>query len=246
MKGVINEGDALRGENAETVAGGSVLKSRLKKAPPPNSLEYYRERAGKTLMEVAAALNTSHQTIQRLEKRQMILTPEWADRISPVIGGVPAQLIGFSYAPDAYMWAASAVPIVGTVEPDLHVSTADKPYRCIGVRNNPAGDSCIAIELGREALPPLAGWLILIDDTRVERMNRSVLERQNEMRRQFIVRIKDGTMWWRRIVPSAKRNFYHLEFDHKPTIYDVEIESVSEFVGFEPGLTLPPREELEQ
>jgi hypothetical protein len=228
------------GPVVDSYVRGSVVKSRLKQAPPPNSLRYYRNLAGRTLMEIAAALNTKHQTIGKLETRQTILTPEWADRIGSLIG-VPAQLIGFSYAPDAYIWAAKAVPVIGTVNADMRIEAAEPPYCSVGIWQRPVPASTFAVTIGREAFSQLSGYLLLFDDTKRERVTPAVISRQNQQDKKFIVHLIDGSMWWRRIVPGAKRNRYHLESVHKSLIENVEIESVSEIFAIEaPGLQLPP------
>jgi plasmid maintenance system antidote protein VapI len=214
--------------------------SRLKKAPPPNSIRFYRQKAGLTLEGLAALLNTNHQTIGKLENRQTNLTPEWADRIGARLGGIPSGLIAFSDAPDAYLWAARSVSVIGTVDSGLQIRLRDIVGRRVGITNKPP--KTVALELTDNAIAPMNGWLLLYDEDARERVSAAVLKRQ-ERNAKFIVCLADGTAWWRRIVPSSRRGRYHLEAEHKPPVYDADIESVTEVIGFErPGLDLPPPE----
>jgi hypothetical protein len=67
-----------------------------------------------------------------------------------------------------------------------------------------------------------------------------VLRRQ-ETSAKFISHLKDDSTWWRTIVPSIRSHHFHLDAEHKRSVHDVEIEWVSEVLGFEyPGHDLPP------
>ena len=128
---------------------------------PANSLRFYRESADMTLTDVAKALKTNHQTIQRLETGKMRLTPEWAERIGEVVR-VPKELLAFSDDPDAYGWAVKAVPVVGSIDADLRINFSPFPVRRIGVPN--VTSNFRALELGAGSIPAFTGWTIVYDD----------------------------------------------------------------------------------
>ena len=214
----------------------SMTNNRPKKITPPNSLRHYRERAGLTLEEVAKGANTNHQTIQRLEVGKMRLTSEWAHRIGTALR-VPHFLLGFSDSPHVYPWAASAVPVVGRFNSELRIEYSPEPLGRIGVTNRTA--TTVAVEITDEALPEMRGWMILYDTASRERMSPLVIQRQTSATK-FISRTKDGGTWWRDIVPSHRRGYYHLEASKRRAIYDVEIEWVTEITGLDPGQKLPP------
>ena len=213
---------------------------RNRKWPSGNSLRFYREKKDWTLQEVAKALDTKHQTIQKLETGKMKLTPEWADRIGEVLR-VPAKFLGFSNAPDSYSWAVKPVPVVGVVDSEMRVNFNESPQRRIGLPD--ASPGLRALELGKDSMPGFEGWMILYDDDAREHVTQDMLERQ-EQNTKFLAHVLNGDTWWRRVVPSARRGFHHLESLHKATVYDVEIDWVCEVLKFEaPGQDLPPFEE---
>lgn len=210
--------------------------SRLKKPPPGNSIRYYRQRKGLTLQEVASLLGTTHQTIQRLEERNQVLTPDWAMRIGSVVGGIPGALLGYSDAPDAYPWAARPVPVMGTVDERRLIELQPTPMFRVGLTNQPAG--AIAVEVHDRNLL-VDRWLLLYDNSQAEPLTEEIISRQSAGER-FVSRLPDGTVWVRRIVPAAN-GLCHLEADNAPPIYDVQVASVSLVLGFErPGQDLPP------
>jgi transcriptional regulator with XRE-family HTH domain len=211
-----------------------------RKWPGTNSVRFYREKKDFTLQEVARALNTKHQTIQKLETGVMKLTPEWADRIGAVLR-VPARFLAFSNEPNGYSWAVKPVPIMGLVDSEMRIETAGVPLRRIGVPD--AAPGLRALELGKGSMPGFEGWVILYDEDSRERVSARTIELQ-EQNTKFLIRTHDGETWWRRFVSSARRGFYHLESLHKTTVYDVEIEWVCAVLGFEPpGQDLPPFDE---
>ncbi|UGY23830.1 helix-turn-helix domain-containing protein [Bradyrhizobium septentrionale] len=211
--------------------------SRLKNPPPENSIRYYRQRKGLTLKEVATLLGTTHQTIQRLEELNQVLTPDWAMRIGSVLGGIPGALIAYSDDEDAYPWAARPIPVMGVIDERRQIELQQEPLYRVGLTNRPTGT--VAIEV-RDRTMLLDGWLLLYDDTQAEPITDDIIARQANNER-FVCRLTDGTVWVRRIVPAAN-GLHHLETDHAPPIYDAHVKSVALVLGFErPGQDLPPR-----
>src|SRR5689334_14265777 len=78
-----------------------VRESRLNSAPPPNSIRFYRRRAGMSLERLGKVVGVSREAIRRLEERDTWLDAERAGEIGSALG-VPKELIGFSDAADAY------------------------------------------------------------------------------------------------------------------------------------------------
>jgi transcriptional regulator with XRE-family HTH domain len=222
----MSENDSVAEPAANDGAGSS-------KKFPPNSLRYYRKRvAGMTLEQLAAALHTFQQNIGRYERRDRELSEQSAKDIAAVLG-VPYELIGFSDSPDAYVWAAKAVPVIGAMNAE-HLIEYCETTRRIGVTDRPPGT--VAVEL-TEGEP--SGWFLLYDADAFEPVTKTVLTRQ-DAHQKFVVRTADGRTYWRQIVPSHRRNRYHLQAKHCDPIYDIELDSVSEVLDFErPGKDLP-------
>ena len=149
-----------------------------------------------------------------------------------------AKFLAFSNEPGGYSWAVRPIPVMGVIDSDMRVNFTDAPRRRIGVPD--AGPGLRALELGKGSMPGFEGWVILYDDAAREHVTQRTLQIQ-EQNTKFLAHVQDGSMWWRRIVPSARRGFYHLESLHKQTVYDVEIDWACEVLGFEPpGQDLPP------
>jgi transcriptional regulator with XRE-family HTH domain len=200
---------------------------------PPNSLNYYRKRVARmTLEQLAAALHTFQQNIGRYERRDRELTEKTAKEIAKVLG-VPYELIGFSDSPDAYIWAAKAVPVIGAMNAEHLIEPRETGLR-IGVTDRPPGT--VAVKL-TEVEP--SGWFLLYDADAFEPVTKAVLARQ-DAHQKFVSRTADGRTYWRQIVPSHRRNRYHLQAKLCDPIYDIELHSVSEVLDFErPGKDLP-------
>jgi hypothetical protein len=170
----------------------------------------------------------------------MRLTPEYAERIGAMLR-VPAKFLAFSNEPNVYGWAVKPVPVVGIIDSEMRIGPEQLRPRRIGVPDASVG--LRALELGKDSMPSFEGWTILYDENNRERVSQHILDRQAQ-NATFVIRTSSGEMWWRRIVPSARRGSHHLESQHKQTIYDVEIDWVSEVLGFEPpGKDLPPFEQ---
>jgi hypothetical protein len=135
---------------------------------PPNSIRFYREKLDVTLQELATELCTNYQTIEKLQNQKMELTTIWADRIGTALG-VPASHIAFGDAPDAYHWAAKAVPVIGALNADLRIEPGTPPPQRIGISGRPPGT--VAIEIGGDAISVLAGWFIRRRQTRTRHTN---------------------------------------------------------------------------
>ena len=123
----------------------------------------------------------------------------------------------------------------------MRVEFSAQPPRRIGIAD--AGPGLRALELGKESMPGFENWVILYDEDARGRVSQRTLERQDN-NTQFLTRAHGGDMWWRRIVPSSRRGFFHLESLHKATVYDVDVDWVCEILGLKPpGQDLPPFDE---
>lgn len=62
-------------------------------SPPPNRLRYWRDALKLSRKDLATRVNTSPGQIQKLETGERKLTQEWMERIAPVLGRHPADLM---------------------------------------------------------------------------------------------------------------------------------------------------------
>lgn len=215
-----------------------VRESRLDRAPPPNSIRFYRRRAGISLAEIGKQVGVSRETIRKLEERDTWLDADRAGKIARVLG-VPTEVLGYSYAPDAYGWAAKALPVVGSITANDEVKFGQTGPRVAGSPRSPAGSVGLCVSQGK-----MRGWLLVYSENSLEPMSSDVLVRQGS-NENFISHLTDGTTWWRHIAPAAKRNFYHVNSRHLDPLNDVEIEWVAKIVGLEPAcFELPTPEQL--
>jgi transcriptional regulator with XRE-family HTH domain len=203
---------------------------------PPNSIAYFRSLKGWNPPKLAEEVGTSPQQIRRLEKGERQLDPDWASRLSKALG-VPAEDIGFSDSPDVYPWATRAIPVMGGLHPGLKIELQNHPTEKIG-SYTVVNASIAAITIMPGTLPLVEGMFLLID-REPEDMSIEILERQATGER-FIIRLFDGTTWWRRIQLGSRKNRYHLSAPGVEPILDVEIDTVNRVVGVQPGRSLPP------
>lgn len=216
-------------------------ESRLNRAPPPNTIRYYRRRAGMSLEDLGRIIGVSRETIRKLEERDTWLDPERATAIGRALG-LQKEIIGFSYAPNAYSWGARSLWVVGSVSAQDEITFGGAPDRHVaGGSHLPEDSVALDIRQGK-----MRGWLLVFRPESSERMSKGVLERQGAQE-NFIACLEDGTTWWRHISPAARQGRYHLNSRHQDPIHDVRIAWVAKIVGIEsPLLELPTREQLEQ
>lgn len=206
--------------------------SRLKSSPPPNSIRYYRKNAHLSLAELGNRLGVRGETIRRLEERDTWLNIDRAAEIGVALG-IPKEILGFSDAPDAYAWAAKAVPVIGSVIADDEVRYRNRRHRIAGAPTLPSDVVALDIQQGK-----MKGWFLFCRSGVREPMSNDVLRRQGRAEK-FIVNLKDGTAWWRHIIAS-QQNLYHLTSPHLRSVSDAEISWVFEIVGFDvPLFDLP-------
>lgn len=213
--------------------------SRLNTAPPSNSIRYYRRRAGMTLEDVAKNVGVSRETIRKLEERDTWLDTDRTAQIARALN-VPKEVLGFSYAADAYGWAAKPLLVVGSITPNDEISFGQTGRRVAGGPHLPPGSVALNIRHGK-----MRGWLLVYREDRLEPMSSDVLIRQGS-NENFISHLTDGTTWWRHITPAAKHNLFHLNSRHVDPLNDVEIEWVAQIVGIEAEpFELPTPEQLD-
>lgn len=205
-----------------------LAESRLKSPPPPNLIRFYRQRADMSLEVLARNLQLSRETVRRLEERDIWLEADRAAQISKVLG-VPKEVLAFSQEPNAYTWAAKAVPLIGSVIAEDEVRYRKTGRRVFGRSYLPATVVALDIQHGK-----LHGWL-LFSKALSEPMTQNVLERQGNAEK-FIAGLKNRTQWWRHIKPASDRNRFHLNSPYLSPIQDAEIFRVWEIVGLEAPL----------
>ena len=192
-----------------------------------------------SLEDVGKIVGVSRETIRKIEERDTWLDVDRAAQIGRALN-VPKEVLGFSYAADAYGWGAKALPVVGSIRANDEV-VFTQTGRCVaGGAHLPPDSVALDIQQGK-----MRGWLLVYRDGAREPMSKEILERQGPDEK-FIVHLSDGTTWWRHIAPASKRHVYHLNSRYLDPLTDVEIEWVTEIVGFEPAIfDLPTPEQLE-
>lgn len=214
-------------------------RSRLVTPPPPNSIRFFRIRAGLTRQEVGRKLGVSGETVRKLEQCDTWLDANRAVEISRIFR-VPHELLGFSYASDAYAWATKAVPVVGEITANDEVKFVETDRRIAGGAHLPQGCVALHIKIGK-----MRGLYLIYQQAAQLQMSREVLSRQGNQV-HFLVHLVNGTTWWRHIVPSPATDLYHLHSQHLDMINDVRIAWVSEILGFElPRYPLPTPAQLD-
>lgn len=207
----------------------NTTDSRLKSPPPPNSIRYYRRRARVSLAHLGKRLGVTGETIRRLEDRHTWLDAERAEEIGKALG-VPKELLGFSDAPDAYAWAARAVPVIGSVIAEDEVRYLKTGRRVAAGSYLPADAVALDIKQGK-----LRGWILFYRGSSREPISKDILERQS-LAEMFVVNLKSGTTWWRHIKPSSGQARFHLDSPHLCSLTDVEISWVSEVIALQAPL----------
>ncbi|WP_271570229.1 helix-turn-helix transcriptional regulator [Bradyrhizobium sp. CCBAU 11386] len=216
-----------------TIGSSNANESRLKSAPPPNSIRDYRRRAGLSLARLGRLLGVTGETIRRLEERDTWLDAERAAEIGKALG-VPKEVLGFSDTPDAYAWAAKAIPVIGSVIADDQVRYCTTGRRVAGGSHLPSDAVALDIIHGK-----LRGWMLFYREGFREPMSKEVLKRQG-LAEKFIVNLRNGTTWWRNIKPASERHIFHLNSPYLQSVNDVEISWVSEILALQvPLFNLP-------
>lgn len=178
-------------------------------------------------------MGVSGETIRRLEERDTWLDAERAAAIAKALG-VPKEVLGFSNAPDAYAWAAKAVPVIGSVIVDDLVKYRKTERRVVGGSHLPSDSVALDITRGK-----LRGWMLFYREGFREPMSEEVLKRQG-LAPKFIVTLNDGTTWWRTIRPASEQHLFHLDAPFMQSVNHVEIAWVSEIVALQvPLFDLP-------
>ncbi|RTM12096.1 MAG: XRE family transcriptional regulator [Bradyrhizobiaceae bacterium] len=212
--------------------------SRLTKAPPPNSIRYFRRKAKFAREKLGRQIGVSGETIRKLENCDIWLDADRARELGAVLD-IPYDLIGFSYAHDAYAWAVKALPVVGKITQEDEVKFAEGDRDVAGGAHFPAG--CVALEV---TSGKMRGWHLVYHERERNAVSRDILRRQGQCEK-YLVHLVSGTTWWRRLQQSSTQDLYHLSSQHLDTIYDARVAWVSEIVGFTLSRhDLPTRAEL--
>nr|WP_277998169.1 helix-turn-helix transcriptional regulator [Bradyrhizobium symbiodeficiens] len=179
-------------------------------------MRFYRRRVGMSLEDVGKLVGVTRETIRRLEERDTWLDTDRADQIGKALS-VPLEVLGFSYATDAYSSAAKALPVVGSITSDDKVQFEQTGRRVAGGAHLPAGSVALDINQGK-----MRGWLLVYREEAMEPISQYVLLRQGQ-NENFSSHLADGTTWWRHIKPAAKQGFYHLNSRYLEPLDDVQM-----------------------
>ncbi|MGY4607017.1 DNA-binding XRE family transcriptional regulator [Bradyrhizobium sp. USDA 4474] len=215
-------------------------RSRLLNTPPRNSIRYFRNRAGLTRAELGHKLGVSGETIRKLEQCDTWLDADRARKIGRILS-VPYELIGFSYASDAYAWATRAIPVVGEIAANDEVQFRETDRCVAGGAHLPQGCVALVINIGK-----MRGWYLVFRKDAQLALSKELLAQQGN-RENFVVHLVDGTTWWRHIRRASTIDLYHLHSPYLDMINDVRIAWVCEILGFELAkYPLPTPSQLEE
>ncbi|MBR1092697.1 helix-turn-helix transcriptional regulator [Bradyrhizobium manausense] len=200
--------------------------SRLVNPPPPNSIRFFRIRAGLARADLGRKLGVAGETIRKLEQCDTWLDADRAVEIGRILG-VPYELLGFSYASDAYAWATKAVPVVGEITANDQVKFARTDRIVAGSAHLPQG--CVALEI---KIGKMRGWNLIYQEAAQLSMSSELLAQQGN-RENFLVHLVNGTTWWRHVLRAQTIGLHHLQSQYVDVITDARIAWVSEVLGFE-------------
>ena len=173
-----------------------------------NNIKLYRQRAGLTLEQVAQAANTSNQMIGLLERGQRKLTVEWMERIAPVLGVAPADL----------MLASKPVPVLGYVGAGAEVYSIDDHAKGNGMFETSAPPqgatpSMVALVVRGDSMSPAyeAGDIIYYDQQLSGDFDHLVGKR-------VVVRLTDGRTFVKKLRKNSEGQFWLHSHNAEPMI----------------------------
>jgi phage repressor protein C with HTH and peptisase S24 domain len=168
---------------------GSAMKNRMR---------YLRQKAGLTLEEVAEAAGTSNQMIGMLERGQRNLTTNWMERIAPVLGVSPADL----------MELPRTVPVVGYVGAGAEIYTIDDHQKGAGmdlISAPPQGatGTMVALVVRGDSMSPAYedGDVIYYDEIVIGDFTHLIGKR-------VIVRLSDGRTFIKKLRRNSDGNYW--------------------------------------
>jgi len=190
-----------------------------------NKLRHYRQKAGLTLDQVAEAADTSNQMVGMLELGKRKLTQEWMERLAPVLGVSPADLLNE---------LKRTVPVVGYVGAGAEIYSIDDHLKGTGMFETSAppqgaSDTMVALVVRGDSMSPAYedGDTIYYDQIFTADFTHLVGKR-------CIVRLTDG----RTFIKKLRRNGdgqYWLQSHNADPIIAPQIEWVAKVVWVQQG-----------
>jgi SOS-response transcriptional repressor LexA len=180
----------------------------------PNRLREIREAKGMTLAEVAAAAGgkTTPKTISRLERGEMRLSVPWMNRLAPVFGVKPAELLSEDGA------KAQTVPVVGYVGAGETVYNFTDPEGGLEhVRPPPGAEESVAVVVRGDSM-----WPAYQPDDLLFFLPADYV-RPDAVGRDCIVQVKNGPTYIKRLERGSRPGVYRLSSYKALPIDDVEV-----------------------
>lgn len=178
-----------------------------------NNIRQLRNKAGLTLEEVAQAAGTTNQMIGLLERGKRRLTVEWMERIAPVLGVAPADL----------MLTSKTVPVVGYVGAGSEIYSIDDHAKGNGMFETSAppqgaSPSMVALVVRGDSMSPAYedGDIIFYDQQVTGDFSHLVGKR-------VVVRLVDGRTFIKKLRKNAAGQYW-LHSHNADPILDPVIE----------------------
>lgn len=173
-----------------------------------NNIKYYRNKAGLTHQQVAEAAGTSNQMIGLLERGQRRLTVEWMERIAPVLGVAPVDL----------MLTSQSVPVVGYVGAGAEIYSIDDHAKGTGMFETSAPPqgatpSMIALVVRGDSMSPAYedGDIIYYDQQLTGDFDHLVGKR-------VVVRLADGRTFIKKLRKNSSGEYWLHSHNSDPII----------------------------
>lgn len=179
-----------------------------------NQIRTIRQKAGLTLEQVAKAAGTTNQMIGLLERGQRRLTTEWMERIAPVLGVSPADLMELP---------ERMVPVVGYVGAGAEIYTIDDHMKGAGmdlISAPPQGatGTMVALVVRGDSMSPAYedGDIIYYDQVAIGDIAHLIGKR-------VIIRLRDGRTFIKKLRRNADGKYWLHSHNAEP-ILDPDIE----------------------
>lgn len=179
-----------------------------------NQIRTIRQKAGLTLEQVAKAAGTTNQMIGLLERGQRKLTTEWMERIAPVLGVSPADLMELP---------ERMVPVVGYVGAGAEIYTIDDHMKGAGmdlISAPPQGatSTMVALVVRGDSMSPAYedGDIIYYDQVVTGDI-------AHLLGKRVIIRLRDGRTFIKKLRRNSDGKYWLYSHNDDP-ILDPDIE----------------------
>jgi DNA-binding XRE family transcriptional regulator len=174
------------------------------------SLKDHRRAAGLSQDKLGQLAESGRSTIVKLEKGELPLTEQWAERLAPHLGIRPSDL-----------WEGPQIPVIGYVGAGQRVYAYDDLIDAGDTIARPPmtqGD-LLAVEVKGDSMLPLAeeGWHIVYTAE-------ATVDEHAVLNRVCVVQLdEDESMLVKRVMRGTKPYHYHLSSLNAPLIEDVRL-----------------------